>query len=74
MVCALPSSRKTVPPVGCMGRYAVEWDAGGSREYRFFPSRGEAASFAAELESSTQIRHSNLEDVFVELTGRKAGL
>ena len=57
-----------------MGRYAVEWDAGGSREYRFFPSRGEAAAFAAELESSTQIRHSNLEDVFVELTGRKAGL
>ncbi len=57
-----------------MGRYAVEWDEAGSREYRFFASRSAAAAFAAELESSAQIRHSNLEDVFVELTGRKAGL
>ena len=57
-----------------MGRYAVEWDVEDSREYRFFSTRGEAASFAGGLESAAQIRHSNLEDVFVELTGRKAGL
>lgn len=59
-------------------------DAGGSsagelhessRQYRFFDSRQEAAEFMAaqELEEA-KMRRSNLEDVFIELTGRREGL
>ena len=36
----------------------------------FFAQRSEAASFAAELDSAAFIRRTNLEDVFIELTGR----
>lgn len=54
-----------------IGNYVVEWDGKESREYRFFNSRKEGAEFAATLDVATTIRHSNLEDVFVELTGRK---
>ena len=54
-----------------IGSYVVEWDSEDSREYKFFNSRKECAVFAETLETSTTIRHSNLEDVFVELTGRK---
>ncbi len=54
-----------------VGGYVVEWEADDGRDTRFFPSREEAAKFAAELTATTTIRHSNLEDVFVELTGRK---
>ena len=44
-------------------------------QYRFFDSRQEAAEFVAaqELEDA-RIRRSNLEDVFIELTGRREGL
>lgn len=56
-----------------MGRIAVEWSGEGGRQYRFFDQRKEAAEFAATLEAA-QIRRSNLEDVFIELTGRKEGL
>jgi ABC-2 type transport system ATP-binding protein len=54
-----------------LGRYVVEWDGQEGREYRFFASRELAAGFAATIEDTATIRHSNLEDVFVELTGRK---
>lgn len=57
-----------------MGRYTVEWDAVDAREYRFFDTRREAADFMAELGGSASIRCSNLEDVFIELTGRREGL
>jgi ABC-2 type transport system ATP-binding protein len=57
-----------------MGRYTVEWDAVDAREYRFFDTRREAADFMAELGGSASIRRSNLEDVFIELTGRREGL
>ena len=53
-----------------LGKYVVEWDGENSREYKFFNSRQECAQFASTLDTSTTIRHSNLEDVFVELTGR----
>ena len=56
------------------GRYVVEWEAGAGRDYRFFDTRREAADFAGTMEGSTSIRRSNLEDVFIELTGRRAGL
>lgn len=53
-----------------IGKYVVEWDSEESREYKFFNSRKECADFARTLDVATTIRHSNLEDVFVELTGR----
>ncbi len=53
-----------------LGRFAAEWDDGGVRQYRFFAARTEAAAFAAGLDCAAQIRGTNLEDVFIELTGR----
>ena len=53
-----------------LGKYVVEWDGETSRQYRFFDARQLAAEFTSTLDVSTTIRHSNLEDVFVELTGR----
>ncbi len=53
-----------------IGKYVVEWDSEESREYKFFNSRKECADFAGTLDVAATIRHSNLEDVFVELTGR----
>jgi ABC-2 type transport system ATP-binding protein len=53
-----------------IGKYVVEWDSEESREYKFFNARKECADFAGTLDVATTIRHSNLEDVFVELTGR----
>lgn len=59
-----------------LGRFTVEWDGKTERNYRFFAERQEAAAFASEQESdcSILIRPTNLEDVFIELTGRKEGL
>lgn len=54
-----------------LGDYVVEWSEKGVTEYRFFSSRNDAAAFAGELFVDAVIRRSNLEDVFVELTGRK---
>lgn len=58
-----------------LGSYAVEWDGAKGREGRFFRDRGGAADFAASLFDceNVQIRRTNLEDVFIELTGRKVG-
>lgn len=56
-----------------MGRIAVEWLENDERQYKFFDNKTQAAEFAATL-SSAHIRQSNLEDVFIELTGRKEGL
>jgi len=53
------------------GTYVVEWEGDMGREYNFFTTREKAAEFAGTLDTTTTIRHSNLEDVFVELTGRK---
>lgn len=54
------------------GSYVVEWDdvQTNKRKYEFFNTRQEAANFSASLDCNTSLRHSNLEDVFVELTGR----
>jgi ABC-2 type transport system ATP-binding protein len=54
-----------------VGRYVVEWDTDDGRKTNFFPDREKAAEFAGGREMTTTIRASNLEDVFVELTGRK---
>ena len=57
-----------------LGRYVVEWTDGVHREFRLFDSKAEAAAFLATLDAAASIRHSNLEDVFIEMTGRKEGL
>ena len=67
------------PRVFCenLGAYAVEWDEEGGRAYRFFHTREEARTHARTLEEQMQrvlLRPTNLEDVFIELTGRKEGL
>lgn len=54
-----------------VGEYVVENDVDGKREYNFFPTRETAAEYAAQVSGITVIRESNLEDVFIELTGRK---
>ena len=54
-----------------IGSYVVEWEEAFERTYKFFNSREEAAAFAGGLTETAVIRKSNLEDVFVELTGRK---
>lgn len=54
-----------------VGAYVVEWEDELKRDFRFFMARGEAAAFAGTVQATTVVRRSNLEDVFVELTGRK---
>lgn len=54
-----------------LGVYVVEWSIDEGRQTEFFRNREEAAAFAGTLTMTTTIRRTNLEDVFVELTGRK---
>ncbi len=56
-----------------VGEVVVEILNHGNTGYNFFKNREEAVQFAGKLEGSVAIRESNLEDVFVELTGRKVG-
>ena len=53
------------------GAYVVEWVEEEGSCSRFFHDRAAAAAFAGTLAVTATIRRSNLEDVFVELTGRK---
>lgn len=57
-----------------LGRFTVEWDGEEGRGYRFFQEKKEASAFAESLSGSLRIRPTNLEDVFIELTGRREGL
>ena len=57
---------------GRLGRFTVEWDKEDERAYRFFDDKKNAADFAAALAGNVRIRRTNLEDVFIELTGRKS--
>lgn len=57
-----------------LGMIAVEIQANGSgTAYRYFPDRAAAAEFVQKLPGTTRVamRESNLEDVFVEITGQK---
>lgn len=58
-----------------LGAFTVEWDEENGRSYRFFSRKKEAAEFAAMQEAAggILIRPTNLEDVFVELTGHGTG-
>ncbi|ACX51705.1 daunorubicin resistance ABC transporter ATPase subunit [Ammonifex degensii KC4] len=54
-----------------LGKVVVENFYNGVVDYHFFGSREEAVNFAAHLPGTVLIREVNLEDVFVELTGRR---
>lgn len=54
-----------------VGQYTVEWPESDGIKARFFVERFDAVTFMNSLDTTTTIRNTNLEDVFVELTGRK---
>lgn len=57
-----------------LGMIAMEMNVDGNgTKYRYFPDRAEAAAFIQTLPSTERVimRESNLEDVFIELTGQK---
>ena len=54
-----------------LGQFVVEYLQDEVLQTKFFASREQAAEFAAIKQGMTLIRDCNLEDVFVELTGRK---
>lgn len=57
-----------------LGMIAVEVNlSGNGTEYKYFPDREEAAEFIQTLPKMERVimRESNLEDVFIELTGQK---
>ncbi|MDH7576536.1 MAG: ABC transporter ATP-binding protein [Bacillota bacterium] len=56
-----------------LGSYCVEYLNEQGTERHFFAARHEARAFAAAQECDTVVRRTNLEDVFVELTGREGG-
>lgn len=60
-----------------VGPFTVETLANGKfSQFKYFPDRGAANHYAQSLPSEVKtviIRESNLEDVFVELTGKKVG-
>lgn len=56
-----------------VGKVVVEVPNQNETEYRVFENREEALRYAGGLSHDVVIRESNLEDVFVELTGQKVG-
>ena len=56
-----------------LGRWAVEYVVDGIKQYRYFHDWNDAVSFRDNITNSTQVttRPTNLEDVFLELTGRE---
>lgn len=53
------------------GSVAVDCSLPSGTETNFFDTREAAAEFASKLDSRATIRHANLEDVFIRLTGRR---
>ena len=54
-----------------VGKVAVEWMTDENSHSKVFATREEAVAFAATMSENATIRAANLEDVFIELTGRK---
>ncbi len=59
-----------------VGAVAVEYLQDDKTQYRYFHTREEAQAFASGLrtDSEIRIRKTSLEDVFVEITGKSAGV
>ncbi len=56
-----------------LGSYCVEFLSEQGTERHFFATREEARAFGGAQDRDVVIRQTNLEDVFVELTGREGG-
>ncbi|NPV28070.1 MAG: ATP-binding cassette domain-containing protein [Firmicutes bacterium] len=56
-----------------LGSYCVEFLNEQGTERHFFATRQEARAFAGTQDRDAVVRRTNLEDVFVELTGREGG-
>lgn len=54
-----------------VGRVVVEHMEADGMINNFFENREQAASYVAGLDSNATVREANLEDVFIELTGRR---
>lgn len=54
-----------------VGRVVVEHMEADGMASKFFDNRELAAGYAAGLDTNAVIREANLEDVFIELTGRR---
>ena len=56
-----------------LGRWTVEYIEDGEKKYRYFHDPADARSFRDSFDENTQVttRATNLEDVFLELTGRE---
>ncbi len=56
-----------------LGKWAVEYIIDGVKKYRYFTDRDESKTFRDSLDENVQVtsRLTNLEDVFLELTGRE---
>ncbi len=57
-----------------LGNFTVECEGTEGKSYKFFRDRETAAKFVPEFSGNVKIRPTNLEDVFIELTGRRNGL
>ncbi|GAB6273865.1 MAG: hypothetical protein STSR0004_07280 [Peptococcaceae bacterium] len=56
-----------------VGEVVVEFFGGTDTGYKFFARRQQALEYVSHLKGDFLVREVNLEDVFVELTGRKVG-
>lgn len=56
-----------------VGKVVIEVPNDGCTDYRVFEDRAQAMEYVAGVNHNLLIRDSSLEDVFVELTGRKVG-
>lgn len=56
-----------------VGRFVVEIRNNGATHYQLFKNREDARRHANEMNSDILIRESNLEDVFIHLTGKRIG-
>jgi ABC-2 type transport system ATP-binding protein len=56
------------------GQFCVESRTNGTSDFRMFATRAEANTHAESLDGEVCIRTSNLEDVFIHLTGKKIGV
>lgn len=56
------------------GRYLAEWEGANGMVCRFFVDEDEAQAFVEMMTIKASVRQATLEDVFVELTGRREGL
>jgi ABC-2 type transport system ATP-binding protein len=57
--------------INALGPHAVDHLVGGETETRYFPTREEAVDFLAHAGPEAAVRATNLEDLFIQKTGRR---